>query len=118
MTLRESTAGGQDLGHAGPAFHPIGSDGGLLPAPVTRTQLLIAPAERQDVVIDFSGMQGKNFVLTNDAPAPFPDGADVVPPDIMVFKVNQPLQGQDRSRLPATLHPVPLISPASSVKTR
>jgi len=118
MTLRESTVGGQDLGHDGPVFHQIGSDGGLLPSPVTRTQLLIAPAERQDIVIDFSGMQGKNFVLTNDAPAPFPDGDDVIPPDIMVFRVNQSLQGTDRSRLPATLNSVPLISPASSVKTR
>jgi spore coat protein A len=118
MTLLESTVGGQPLGHAGPVFHQIGSDGGLLPAPVTRTQLLIAPAERQDVVIDFSGMQGKNFVLTNDAPAPFPDGDDVVPPDIMVFRVNQSLQGPDRSRLPATLNSVSLISPALAVKTR
>ena len=118
MTLQESADTGQLLGRPGPVFHQIGSDGGLLPAPVTRTQLLIAPAERQDVVIDFSGFKGKSFVLTNDAPAPFPDGADVVPPDIMVFKVNQPLQGQDRSRLPATLNTVPLISPASSVRTR
>jgi spore coat protein A len=118
MTLQESTDTGQLLGRPGPVFHQIGSDGGLLPAPVTRTQLLIAPAERQDVVIDFSGFKGKSFVLTNDAPAPFPDGADIVPPDIMVFKVNQTLQGQDRSLLPATLNTVPLISPASSVKTR
>jgi len=118
MTLQESADTGQPLGRPGPVFHQIGSDGGLLPAPVTRTQLIIAPAERQDIVIDFSGLKGKSFVLTNDAPAPFPDGADVVPPDIMVFKVNQPLQGQDRSRLPATLNTVPLISPASSVMTR
>jgi spore coat protein A len=118
MALQESADTGQLLGRPGPVFHQIGSDGGLLPAPVTRTQLLIAPAERQDIVIDFSGFKGKSFVLTNDAPAPFPDGDDVVPPDIMVFKVNQPLQGQDRSRLPATLNSVPLISPASSVRTR
>ena len=116
MTLQESSVTGQPLGRPGPLFHQIGSDGGLLPAPVTRTQLLIAPAERQDVVIDFSGLEGKTFVLDNNAPAPFPDGADIVPPDVMLFKVNRRLQGPDRSRLPATLNSVPLINPASAVE--
>jgi spore coat protein A len=118
MTLQESSVTGQRLGRPGPVFHQIGSDGGLLPAPVTRTQLLIAPAERQDVVIDFSGLEGKSFVLDNDAKAPFPDGEDVVPPDVMLFKVNQRLRGPDRSRLPATLNSVPSINPASAVATR
>src|SRR6266850_7199170 len=118
MTLQESSASGQPLGRAGPVFQQIGSDGGLLPAPVMRTQLLIAPAERQDVVIDFSDFRGKSFVLTNDAPAPFPDGDDIVPPDIMLFRVTAPLQNQDRSRVPATLNSVPLLSPASAVATR
>jgi spore coat protein A len=118
MTLQESSVTGQRLGRPGPVFHQIGSDGGLLPAPVTRAQLLIAPAERQDVVIDFSGLEGKTFVLDNDAKAPFPDGDDVVPPDVMLFKVNQRLQGPDRSRLPATLNSVPLINPAAAVATR
>jgi len=118
MTLQESSVGGQPLGRAGPAFQQIGSDGGLLPAPVMRTQLLIAPAERLDVVIDFSDFRGKSFVLTNDAPAPFPDGDDVGPPDIMVFRVAAPLQGRDRSRVPDTLNSVPLFSPAQAVATR
>jgi spore coat protein A len=118
MTLEESSITGQPLGRPGPVFHQIGTDGGLLPAPVTRTQLLMAPAERLDVVIDFAGMNGKSFVLTNDTRAPFPDGDDIVPPDVMVFRVNRPLQAPDRSRLPATLNTVPLINPASSVRTR
>ena len=118
MTLQESSVTGQRLGRPGPVFHQIGSDGGLLPAPVTRTQLLIAPAERQDVVIDFSGLEGKSFVLDNDAKAPFPDGDDVVPPDVMLFKVSERLRGPDTSRLPATLNSVPLIDPASAVATR
>lgn len=111
MTLQESTVTGQQLGRPGPVFHQIGSDGGLLPAPVTRTDLLMAPAERIDVVVDFSHFAGKTFVLTNDGPAPYPDGGEVVPPDVMVFRVNQPLQGTDRSRLPATLNTIPLYNP-------
>jgi spore coat protein A len=37
--------------------------------------LLLAPAERADVVIDFNGVpSGSTFILFNDAPAPFPGG--------------------------------------------
>jgi spore coat protein A len=118
MTLQESSPLGQPLGRTGPVFQQIGSDGGLLPAPVMRTQLLIAPAERLDVVIDFSDWRGKSLVLTNDAPAPFPDGDDIVPPDIMVFRVTAPLQGRDRSRVPDTLNSVPLFGAAQAVATR
>jgi len=118
MTLQEAADTGQRLGRPGPVFQQIGSDGGLLPAPVTLKQLLIAPAERLDVVIDFSGLQGKSFLLDNDALAPFPDGDDVVPTEVMLFKVNQRLQGRDTSRVPATLNTVPLLKPADAVAVR
>lgn len=36
--------------------------------------LLMAPAERADILIDFTGMAGKSFILYNDAVAPFPAG--------------------------------------------
>ena len=37
--------------------------------------LLLAPAERADVVIDFNGVSaGASFILYNDAPGPFPGG--------------------------------------------
>ncbi|KYF62425.1 bilirubin oxidase [Sorangium cellulosum] len=55
-------------------FWQIGSDGGFLPAPVKRDTLLLAPAERADVIVDFSGIgAGTKFVLLNLGPdAPFP----------------------------------------------
>jgi spore coat protein A len=37
-------------------FHQIGSDQGLLPAPIQLTRLTLAPAERADLLIDFSAM--------------------------------------------------------------
>ena len=46
----------------------IGSDGGFLNAPVRLTQLVIAPAERIDVVIDFSDHSGERIVLKNLGP--------------------------------------------------
>lgn len=38
----------------GNAFTVIGSDGGLLPHPVKTTELLLAPGERADILVDFS----------------------------------------------------------------
>ena len=40
----------------------------------TRWNLVLAPAERADVIVDFRGFQGKSLILYNDAPAPFPGG--------------------------------------------
>jgi spore coat protein A len=117
LTLNESNAQGASLGRPGPPFFQIGTDGGLLPAPVRLTELLIAPAERFDLVIDFSGLAGKFFVLNNDGAAPFPDGGDVVPTDVMLFKVTR-LRNPDNSSLPAHLSSVPLLSPSSAVRTR
>ena len=82
------------------------------------TDFVISPAERFDVVIDFAGLDGKFFVLNNDAPAPFPDGDDVVPPDVMLFKVTRPLSGPDTSSLPAQLAPVPLLEEPSALQVR
>lgn len=60
----------------GVKFWVIGTDGGFLPKPVSQTQLLLAPAERADVILDFSGIAaGKNIVLQNIAPdEPFGGG--------------------------------------------
>ena len=57
-------------------LYEIGSDGGLLNAPVPLTTLLLAPAERADLLVDFSALAaGTRLELTNDAVAPFPAGA-------------------------------------------
>lgn len=63
-----SSFNGSDL-----AFWQIGSDGGFLPAPVDLDYLLIGPAERADVIVDFSGFaEGTEIYLVNDGPdAPF-----------------------------------------------
>lgn len=50
----------------GGSFKVLGMEGGLLPAPVTVTSIALAPAERADIVIDFSGVAvGSNVVLRN-----------------------------------------------------
>ena len=62
--------------------------------------LILSPGERFDVVIDFTEMQGQNFAMTNDAPAPYARGGEIVPSDVMLFKVTKPLAGKDTSALP------------------
>ena len=41
--------------------------------------LLIAPAERADVIVDFAPYAARQIVLNNDAAAPYPGGGMVVP---------------------------------------
>ena len=50
----------------GMSFIQIGSDGGYLQAPVKLTSFLLAPAERVDVIVDFSALAaGETVVLQN-----------------------------------------------------
>jgi VCBS repeat-containing protein len=94
MWAADGRAGGApDPRNAGPAWIQIGSEGGLLPAPVvipptavnyeqnTRSitvtnvavhGLWLGPAERSDVIVDFSQFAGKTLILYNDAPTPAP----------------------------------------------
>jgi spore coat protein A len=78
----------------GPDFLVLGTEGGFLPAPVTIPsnnpiilgsdgsvdpatlggRLITAPAERWDLVVDFSKFAGQKVILYTDAPAPFPGG--------------------------------------------
>lgn len=53
----------------------IGTDGGFLPAVAEVGELLMGPAERFDVVIDFTGMEGHTFYIVNEGPdEPFGGG--------------------------------------------
>src|ERR1700728_4534510 len=86
-------------------FHQIGTDQGLLPAPVALQRLSLAPAERADLIVDFSESTRSNALLKNDNL------------DVMQFRVAA--KGpRDESALPQTLRPVPKILEASAVKTR
>ena len=105
LTLNEAGPDGIPDGTPGPIFNIIGTDGGFRPTPSSATEILIAPSERYDIVIDFTGAEGKSFVLGNDGPAPYPDGGDVVPDKVMLFTVTKPLQGKDRSAIPQVLGP-------------
>jgi FtsP/CotA-like multicopper oxidase with cupredoxin domain len=82
------------------AVQVIGTDGGLLPAPVQLPAdgLVLAPAERLDVLVDFSRFRGKRLRLTNlDVPVGGP-----VEPDLLEFRVEN-RDRHDQFEPPATV---------------
>jgi spore coat protein A len=92
----------------GQAFIQIGTESGLLPAPVKRTHILIAPAERVEVVIDFAKRLGQNIVLQNRA-------ATGSLSQLMQFRVTRDLT--ETSSVPSKLRPLPALD-ATSAATR
>lgn len=48
-------------------FYHIASDGGLLEEPIELTRLRMAPAERNEILIDFTGMEGQSVNLMSYA---------------------------------------------------
>ena len=98
-------------------FTVIGDEGGLLDAPVHGVSVLrVSPAERYDVVVDFSGYSaGDEILLENSAPAPYPNGTvDVT--DVMKFVVGS--QAGDTDPLPPALRNVPRLDPNTAVAVR
>jgi spore coat protein A, manganese oxidase len=101
-------------------FWQIGADGGFLPKPVQLDQLLMAPAERADIIVDFTGLPvGAEIFLINEGPdEPFGGGVTgtdfpAADPDttgqVMKFRV-VPVVGRDISKNPEHLH-LPAFKP-------
>jgi len=101
------------LGRDGLPFWQIGADGGFLPAPVKLDRLLMGPAERADVIVDFTRLPvGTEVVLQNLGPdEPFGGGAPGVDFDrsdpastglVMQFRVG-PARSRDVSTRPDAL---------------
>lgn len=95
---------------SGPAFVQVGSDVGLLTSPQDLDGVLLASAERADVLIDFGTYPvGAEVVLRNrldDGPAG----------DVMRFRVAR--TGSENSEVPARLADVEVLSRAQAVRRR
>lgn len=87
------------------AFHQIGSDQGLLAAPVAIQRSTLAPAERADWIIDFSQMKGEKVELRSDSFS------------VMQFSVARE-SVPDTSDLPSTLRPLQRLPESSAILTR
>ncbi|CAI5950675.1 unnamed protein product [Closterium sp. NIES-64] len=81
----------------------IGTDGGYLVRPVRRTEVLLAPGERVDLLVDFSLVPSdcKDVIVTNDARAPFPAGQPVTAETGVVMRINI----LNRKRIPSPVIP-------------
>jgi spore coat protein A len=102
----------------GATFHQIGTDGGLLGAPVAVGGVTLAPGERADVVIDFAGYApGTELILTNTAPAPFPGEPGVgVIPDVLKLLVTS--AGGHTAPLPGVLRPLEPLLEETALRSR
>lgn len=103
---------------SGATFHQIGTDAGMLSAPVPLNQLTLMPGERADVVMDFAPYAtGTEILLTNSAPAPFPGTPGVgVIANVMKFIVTN--QAGHTTPLPATLRPLERLEEIHAVQAR
>ena len=102
----------------GQSFQQIGTDGGLLPAPVSLTLLTIGGGERADLIVDFAmHPPGTEILLTNSAAAPFPNGDPMLAiPNVMKFiVVGQP---GDTDPIPPALRPLETLDPMDAIQTR
>jgi spore coat protein A, manganese oxidase len=90
---------------SGIPLHQIGTDQGLLSAPVAVSHVQLAPGERADLVIDFSGQRGARISLSSE---PF---------TLMEFRVSSTAVA-DPSELPDTLRAIERIAESAAVQTR
>jgi spore coat protein A len=104
------------------SFHQIGSDGGLLASAAELNKVLLGPAERADIIVDFSAFAGRTITLSNSAPSPYPGWTMFraeYPPlnELMQFRVGRSTGGGKTFSMPS---PVQLarINPADAVVTR
>ena len=86
-------------------FQQVGSDQGLLAAPVPLDTLTVSPAERIEFVIDFAQMPGQTLELRNDNQP------------IMQIKVAAQPPAQTYS-LPAALRTITRIPESAAIQTR
>lgn len=91
----------------GRSFTEIGTESGLLPAPLGRRRMLLGPAERADVVVDFSGLAGKALTLDSVARDDGRSGAGSSPlvDSIMQFRVSG--SGSGGTAVPKLLRALP-----------
>jgi len=104
-------------------MYQIGSDQGLLPVSTVEKNILLAPGERVDIIIDFSGIaMGSYVTMMNNAPGPYPFGPVVVDrrttANIMKFRVVKPLVGTDTTVIPQTPRAMTTLEATTSVPVR
>ncbi|HEU5035341.1 MAG TPA: multicopper oxidase domain-containing protein [Mycobacteriales bacterium] len=92
----------------GQPFVQIGTGSGLLPRPVVRNDILLGPAQRADVIVDFTHDYGKKVMLQSIPRSDGqPGGIGTPTAPIMQFRVNRRVA--DHTRIPSRLEPLPKL---------
>jgi len=101
---------------SGAMFHLIGSDGGLLDAPVAVSSVMLAPGERADILFDFDGQAiGSELYLQSNA---FAGTETQGQQAFYLLKFNVTRQESNNISVPDVLMPVEKIPESQSVATR
>ena len=99
-------------------FYQIASDGGFLEQPVEMSELQLSPAERAEILVDFSQLEtGQKIKLINtnlDATSDSHNDIDVI--ELMEFVITDEDSGVED--IPKQLTEVESLEPSNSVKTR
>ena len=92
-----------DLSLGGVPMWQIGAEGGMWDKPIPVRSLVLAPAERADVIADFSGSRGQKLVAQNATPQlPVSTPAPPLKP-VMQFRVAPKVTQQGPTTVPSTL---------------
>jgi FtsP/CotA-like multicopper oxidase with cupredoxin domain len=86
----------------------IATDSGLMPAPVRRREILLGPAERVEVIVDFAAASGETVELRSSARHSGRNavGARTYAGALMQFRVGSE-RVPDQTRVPRRLRPLP-----------
>lgn len=98
----------------GEVFHQIGTDMGLMNHTQEIDSFILEPAERIDLIIDFSNYKGEEIILQNIAQGPPGPGMD----QVLQFRVGHTLSRPDKSDIPMELMPHHGIRPELAVRER
>lgn len=103
----------------GTGFTQIGADSFYLEAPIHLKNVLVAPSEIVDIIIDFSKIKNNSVILTNDAVYPFPDGdpTDDRNGRVMKFVIGHK-HVKDKAHIPKQLVRVEKLSEKHAVVSR
>jgi spore coat protein A len=91
------------LNLSGPMLWQIGAEGGMWDIPVLVKRLVLAPAERADVLVDFSKFAGRTLVLKNHKPhSPVSNPAPQLP-QVMQIRVGTTVSQPGPTSIPSSL---------------
>ncbi len=92
-----------NLAAGGVTFWQIGAEGGLWDIPVPVTNLVMAPAERADIIVDFSPFAGRTLMLMNHKPQrPISNPAPQLP-QVMQIRIGTTVTQPGPSSIPSSL---------------